>query len=204
MSTSPPTGSNLRIPLLSPADARAAADDAGVPAALADLNVFRVLLHHPALARRLSDSLLGLLVEGRLDPRLRELVIMRLGWVTASDYEWTQHWRIALGTGISAEDLAAVPHWEDHEPFGAADRAVLAATDETLRSGTITDATWQACTAHVSSDPEVVLELLAAIGLWRMVSGILRSLDVPLEDGVDSWPPDGRGPELIPRDARGS
>lgn len=195
MSTSPPTGSNLRIPLLSPAGARAAAADAGVPDALAELNIFRVLLHHPPLARRLSDSLLGLLIEGRLDARLRELVIMRLGWATGSDYEWTQHWRIALDTGIDADDLAAVRHWENHEPFGPAERAVLAATDETLRSGTISDATWQACSEHVSSDPQVLLELLAAIGLWRMVSGFLRTLDVPLEDGLTSWPPDGRGPQ---------
>jgi hypothetical protein len=27
-----------------------------------------------------------------------------------------------------------------------------------------------------------------------MVASILRTLDVPLEDGVASWPPDGRAP----------
>jgi hypothetical protein len=38
-----------------------------------------------------------MLWHGKLDPRLRELVIMRIGWLTASDYEWTQHWRVAQG-----------------------------------------------------------------------------------------------------------
>ena len=40
----------------------------------------------------------------------------------------------------------------------------------------------------------VLLELVSAIGLWRMVSGVLRSLEVPLEEGVSSWPPDGAAP----------
>jgi hypothetical protein len=46
----------------------------------------------------------------------------------------------------------------------------------------------------VSDDPQVLLELVSAVGLWRMVSTHLRSLEVPLEDGVTAWPPDGRGP----------
>lgn len=183
-----------RIPLLPIEEAKAAASAAGVPEITADLNVFRVWLHHPALARWFSDLLMGLLWEGRLDRRLRELVIMRLGWATGSDYEWTQHWKIALGLKIDEADLLGVRAWRDHDTFGPAERAVLAATDETIADGAVSAATWQACVDHVSDDPQVLLELLAAIGTWRMVSGILRSLEVPLEEGVTSWPPDGVGP----------
>ena len=183
-----------RIPLLSAEEARAAARAAGVPEIVADLNVFRVWLHHPPLARWFSDLLMGLLWEGHLDARLRELVIMRLGWSTGSDYEWTQHWRIALGVGVTHDDLLAVRDWRASDRFGDAERAVLAATDETVEHGAITEATWQACVDHVSDDQRVLLELVSAIGVWRMVSGILRSLDVPLEEGVSSWPPDGRAP----------
>jgi alkylhydroperoxidase family enzyme len=183
-----------RIPLLPPDDAKAATASAGIPEITADLSVFRIWLHHPKLARWFSDLLMGLLWEGRLDPRLRELVIMRLGWATGSDYEWTQHWRIALGVGVDEADLLAVRDWGSSDRFGPAERAVLAATDETLADGAISPATWDACVAHVSDDPQVLLELTAAIGTWRMVAGILRSLEVPLEGGVASWPPDGRGP----------
>ena len=183
-----------RIPLLPPDDAKAAAVAAGVPAIAADLNVFRVWLHHPALAKWLSDLLMGLLWEGRLDARLRELVIMRLGWSTRSDYEWTQHWRIALGVGVDEADVLAVRDWRASDRFDDASRAVLAATDETVETGAISPTTWQACVTHVSDDPGVLLELVSAIGLWRMVSGVLRSLEVPLEDGVASWPPAGEAP----------
>lgn len=183
-----------RLPLLSLDDAKAATTVAGIPEITADLNVFRVWLHHPKLARWFNDLLMGLLWEGALDTRLRELVIMRCGWVTHSDYEWTQHWRIAGSLKVAEDDLLAVRDWQASDRFGPAERAVLAATDETIADGAISAATWEACVEHVSSDRQVLLELVAAIGTWRMVSSILRSLDVPLEDGVQSWPPDGKGP----------
>ena len=40
----------------------------------------------------------------------------------------------------------------------------------------------------------MLVELVTAISAWRMVASILQSLQVPLEDGVASWPPDGRPP----------
>jgi alkylhydroperoxidase family enzyme len=184
-----------RIPLLPQADATAAAEAEGLPGVLADLSVFRVLLHHPLVAHRYSDFLMDLLWRGRLDARLRELVIMRLGWATGSVYEWTQHWKVATDLHVDEADLLGVRDWEGHAGFGPAERAVLAATDETLATGTVTDETWRACVEHVSADPQVLIELVSAIGLWRMISGVLRTLAIPLEDGVSAWPPDGKAPD---------
>jgi alkylhydroperoxidase family enzyme len=174
-------------------DAVAAAEEAGVPTLFADLNVFRVLLRHPKLAKPINDLLLALLVRPALDARLRELVIMRLGWSTGSVYEWTQHWPIALRSNLTEDEVLAVRDWAAADGFGPAERAVLAATDETLRDGRISDDTWAACAQHLGDDA-TRLELVTAIGLWRMIAGLLRTLDVPLEDGVEPWPPDGRAP----------
>lgn len=189
----PSSGAEARIPRLSAEDARAAAEAAGVPAMMADLSVFQVLLRNPKVAKVLQDMLTALLWQGELDGRLRELVIMRLGWVTGSVYEWTQHWRVATGMGISADDLVGVRDWRSYAGFGPAERAVLAATDETLETGTISAATWTECERHVGGPTELI-ELVVAIGNWRLFSSLLRSLEVPLEGGVDPWPPDGRAP----------
>ncbi len=182
-----------RVALLPEAEAKKAAHQVEVPEAIAELNVFRVLLRHPLLAKRLNDLLMTLLFGGRLDARLRELVIMRIGWATGSVYEWTQHWRIARRLGVSDEDLLAVRDWRAHAGWSAADRAVLAATDETLESGAISAETWAECAAALP-DVEEQLELVGAIGTWRLISQLLRSLEVPLEDGVAPWPPDGARP----------
>lgn len=183
-----------RVPRLSAADARAAAAAAGVPEFMADLSVFRVLLRHPRLARAVNDLLATLLWHAELDTRLRELAIMRIGWLTASDYEWTQHWRVARGLGVSDADLLGVRDWHAHTSFGPAERAVLAATDELVGEGAVSAATWELCARHLGSDSAVLLELVAALGTWRMIASLLDSLEVPLEDGVASWPPDGNTP----------
>ncbi len=162
-----------------------------LPEAIGELNVFRILMRQPWLAKRVNDLLMTLLFRGKLDARLRELVIMRIGWGTGSVYEWTQHWRIALQLGVSEQDLLAVRDWTDHDGWSDADRAVLAATDETLADGAISPETWAACVKQLPSHEEQ-LELVTAIGTWSMISGLLRSLVVPLEDGVAAWPPDGR------------
>lgn len=188
------TSPQARIPRLSADEARAATEVAGIPAYMGDLSVFQVLLRHPALARLLNDLIALLIFKGKLDARLRELVIMRIGWRSHAVYEWTQHWRVAVGLGISEDDLVAVrDDWRSYAGFGEAERAVLAAVDETFESGTITDATWKAC-ERATPGPEALLELVVAIGNWRMFATLLRSLAIPLEDGVDPWPPDGRAP----------
>ncbi|MHB8670709.1 MAG: carboxymuconolactone decarboxylase family protein [Acidimicrobiales bacterium] len=183
-----------RVPRMGPAEARAAAEDAGIPEFMADLSVFQVLLHHPRLARAVNDLLAVMLWEGRLDARLRELAIMRIGWLTACRYEWTQHWRVALGLGVAEEDLLGVRDWPSHAPFGPVERAVLAATDELVAKGALSARTWRACEAELGGDAAVMLELVAALGTWRMIASLLETLEVPLEDGVVEWPPDGRRP----------
>jgi len=183
-----------RVPLLSEQEAEARADDVGVSRQLAALNIFRVLLRLPGAAHATAGLLLELLSGRALPHRVRELVIMRVGWVTGSDYEWTQHWRIAREVfGLSDEDLLDVRDWERSTRLVNAERAALAATDETLAEGAMSEATYARCRGALGTD-EAVVELALAIGVWRTVSELTRSLAVPLEDGLASWPPDGVAP----------
>jgi alkylhydroperoxidase family enzyme len=116
---------------------------------------------------------------------------MRLGWATGSDYEWTQHWSVAQDAfGCTPEEILAVRDWQNAEIFGDAESVVMQATDETLATGAASETTIAACRELLDSD-DAVLELVTAISAWRAISQIARSLDIPLEDGVASWPPDG-------------
>lgn len=183
-----------RIPLLPVDEAKAAADEAGVPDYMAELSIFQTLLNHPQLAGPFNDLLATMLWHGALDRRLRELVIMRIGWLTECNYEWTQHWRVASRLGVSAEDLLGVRDWPSHNGFGPTERAVLAATDDVVRDGAVSAASWADCERELGGDKTVLIELVTVIGAWRMVSSILQSLEVPLEEGVAAWPPDGQSP----------
>ena len=184
-----------RVELLSADEASRIAEEVGVLEPIAQLNVFRVLLHRPQTAKAVADLLLSMLFGGALDDRLRELVIMRIGWATGSDYEWTQHWTVAQEQfACTPEDLLAVRDWRDSDRFGPAEQAVLAATDETLETGSVTASTLADCRKHVG-ETEVLVELITAIGTWRLISQFTRSLEVPLEEGIASWPPEGVGPK---------
>ena len=72
---------------------------------------------------------------------------------------------------------------------------MLAATDDVVRDGAVSAQSWVACERELQGDKTVLIELVTAIGAWRMIASILQSLQVPLEEGVASWPPDGQSPQ---------
>ncbi len=187
-----------RIAPLSKEEAVKRAQEHGLPQQIAELNIFRVLLNHPVLAKEINSSLLMLLFLGnKLSHRARELIIMRLGWRTGSEYEWSQHWPIAKDFEVDEASLLATRDWEESDDLNEADKAVLAATDDTLTYGYVREDAWKAIEKNYPSVEEK-LEILAAIANWRSISQILLSLQIPLDEGMVSWPPDGLIPESAP------
>ena len=49
---------------------------------------------------------------------------------------------------------------------------------------------------QVTKDLHHEIEMVVAIGNWNTFSQLLRSLEIPLETGVECWPPDGMVPDL--------
>ena len=165
----------------------------GIGAAQAGRSAFRMLAHHPDLVRHVYGLLTMLSTRNKLETRLRELMIMRLAWMSGSEYAWFQHYRISTQAGITPEEIVAVRDWRKSDLFGPADRAVLAAADDTLERGKISDTVWAECERHLK-EPAVLVEMVVAIGNWTMFSQLLQSLRVPLEEGAAAWPPDGIAP----------
>lgn len=182
-----------RVPLAPVEQALSVGRAIGAPDVMATRNAFRTLSNNPTMAQGVFTHLTTLLNKNTFSTRLRELAIMRIGWATGSEYEWTQHWRVATTAKIPEEDILAVRDWKSSTRLTEADRAILQATDEMLATGKISDATWAECCRHVPTDAERV-EMVVCIANWIMFSNILRTLEIPVEDGVMSWPPDGKRP----------
>jgi alkylhydroperoxidase family enzyme len=179
-----------RVRPISPERARELGAAMGLPAHRTGSEAFRVVANNPAVARVAFGQLMQLLEHNSFDFRLRELMIMRIGWVTGSVYEWTQHWRVATEGGVPAEDILAVRDWRASTRLSAADRAILAATDECLAGGSIAEATWADVVKHVP-DPAHQVEFIVAMGNWMSFSLLFRALRIPLGEGIAHWPPDG-------------
>src|ERR1700746_1354141 len=131
-----------RVAMVSLERARELGEAMGMPARRTQSEAFRAVANNPGVARVAYSQLMQLLENNKFDIRLRELMIMRIGWVTGSVYEWTNHWRVATTAGVPPEDILAVRDWKNSERLTPADRAILAATDESLAGKSISDATW--------------------------------------------------------------
>ena len=184
----------LRLELVPVEEARRLGAEMGISEAQASRSAFRMLAHHPELAKHVFGLLRQLATRNKLPGRLRELMIMRIAWTTASEYEWFQHYRIATQeNGITDAEIVALRDWRNSALFSDADRAVLAAVDDTRERGAISDDAWAQC-AQLFKEPAVLVEMVVMIGNWMLFAQLLNTLRIPIEGAGRPWPPDGEVP----------
>ncbi|MSP04294.1 MAG: carboxymuconolactone decarboxylase family protein [Acetobacteraceae bacterium] len=179
-----------RVPMIPLDRARALGEAMGLPARRTGSEAFRVVANNPGVARVAFTQLAQLLENNKFDTRLREMMIMRIGWVTGSAYEWAQHWRVASEANIPSEDVLAVRDWRNSDRLTPADKAILTATDECLEGKSISDASWAEVIKYVT-DPGEQVEFVIAMGNWMSFSLLFRNLRIPLAPSITVWPPDG-------------
>src|ERR1700689_5306098 len=107
-----------------------------------DLNIFTTLVRHPRLYKRWSSFGGFLLYGGDLPARDRELLILRTAWNCRAEYEWGQHVRIAVGAGVSADEVSRVIDGPDAPGWSTSDAALLRGADELHGESKISNATW--------------------------------------------------------------
>lgn len=156
------------------------------------LNIFLTLARHPGLLRRFLPFGGKLLAGGTLDPRQRELAILRTAWRCRAEYEWGQHVRIGRAAGLGDDEIGRIPEGPAAAGWPAADAAILAACDDLLDDHRLSDATWDALRARL--DDRQLIELTMLVGSYAMVAGMLNSLGVEREPGVEGFPADGSRP----------
>ncbi|QFG03548.1 carboxymuconolactone decarboxylase family protein [Tepidiforma bonchosmolovskayae] len=116
-----------------------------------------------------------------LTPYQRELALVRTGFAAGSQFVFSQHCKAARAAGVPEEKIAAIPAWGVSPVFDAADRAILAYTDDlVLQDGRVQDATFAAL-REVLSD-EAILELTYAVATYRMHATICRALRLEYDD----------------------
>lgn len=130
------------------------------------------------LARsRLSNALF---TQIDIDPKLREIAILRTAKDCHSVYEWTQHVPAAKHVGVSDEQIAAIENWQGAKCFSEVERLVLQFTDEVNANVKASRQTLEALKKHLT--PGMIIELLIIIGHWRQTASILETTEVELED----------------------
>ncbi|MGC0422702.1 MBL fold metallo-hydrolase [Embleya sp. AB8] len=143
------------------------------------LNVLATIGNHPDLLIALAP-LLTQLAQGLLPPRERELAILRTAHRTGAAYEWHHHTRLGAAAGLTGSEIARVLDGPDDPGWHEADRALLRAVDELCDDHVLSPATRRELAVHHSTPR--LLELLALVGAYALIAGILNTCEVPLDD----------------------
>lgn len=144
------------------------------------VNIFRVLMQHPKLARAWSKFASYILSDQQtLNARDREIAILRIGWLNQAPYEWEQHVRIAKAAGITDDEIERIGKgpkagWNRH------DAALIQAADDLFENSVVSDETWKTLAERYNT--QQMMDVVFTIGQYNLVSWALNSLGVPLDD----------------------
>jgi alkylhydroperoxidase family enzyme len=152
-------------------------------------NVLTTMMRHPALAGPFLSFNNVLLRAPTLEPRLRELAVLRVAWRTRSEYEWVQHVRMAGRGGITPDEIEAVERGAAAETWSPLEADVLAATDQLLDRYRIDDDTWTRLAQHL--DEHQLLEVLFVVGTYTCLAMAFNSVGLALDPelGAVAAPP---------------
>ena len=154
--------------------------------------LFKALVNSPKAARAFSGVGGFIRYGSKLDPRLRELAILQVGWLARSPYEWSHHVKIGHDFGVSDGDIQALID----DTAGKATTLdghtllVLKAAREIANDGAMSAATFAALQPALGN--ELMVDLTLTIAFYCAVVRVLGTLQIDVEPDyqpyLDRWP----------------
>jgi alkylhydroperoxidase family enzyme len=116
-----------------------------------------------------------------IDPKMRELIILRSAYLLNCPYEWQANVVMAKNTGCTQEQINAMT--SEGPPTGLDDKTALMmlATDEITKAGTLTDATLQRLRDNY--DDIICRKFILIIAWFNLLARFLNGCRVALEIG---------------------
>ncbi len=150
------------------------------------MNSRRALLNHPELLGLFVDTPQWFRTHSTLPPRLRELVLLQIGYVTGSSYEFSHHVVIAATAGVTDDDVLAMiaetagaSETATPDRFSNLECAALRAGRDLTRHLDIDDATWAHLVAGLGET--TTMELVVLIAHYNLFVRVLAALQVDVE-----------------------
>ncbi len=146
------------------------------------ISLHRALVNSPGAARAMNGMGQFIRFGSKLDPRLRELAILQVGWLARSPYEWSHHVKIGRDFGVTDDDIKALIDDTAGKPtkLDAMAKTVLLAAREMTQDGAMSDATF--AILHAALGHEQVVDLTVTIGFYNAVVRVLATLQIDVEE----------------------
>ncbi len=180
------------IPLLSREETQKRAKEVGLGEDYAKLNVFRMFLQNPVVARATENLITTLMNRNTIEARTRELIILRTAWRAGSEYVFGRHLLRARSLKISEQEILGVRDPDKCAAYSDVDRAVLKMADELYERANVSSATWAVLEKNFT--PGQLVELVIAASNWRMAAALFNAAKLPLDDDIAAGWPEGKRP----------
>lgn len=143
------------------------------------LNLWKMAAHSPATLKhmvRLGNTILS---RTELEPKLREMVIIRVAELLDCEYEREAHIMYGKDLGMTDEYVAGIKDWESSGVFSAAEKTVLRFTDELTKNGKASPETFSELEKYLNH--REMMELTVTAGFYGMLARLLLTFEVDLE-----------------------
>ena len=146
-----------------------------------EITLFKCMTHSPGATRAFQGLGGYLRHKSRLDPRLREIAILAVGWITQAPYEWSHHVKIGQDFGVSEDDIRGVIAACKGEASSLEPVALLIvkAAGEITNGLAVTDDTFAALQKHF--DNECLTDLVITMAFYNAVVRYLGSMRIDVE-----------------------
>jgi len=144
------------------------------------INIYKLLLHSPAVAMTWFEHIGAIRWQTKLPPRLREIAIVRIASVARYAYALNQHVpSIAVADGVSLAECEALKDWRASGMFSESERAALAYVDAMIAGPDVPDAVFDGVRKHYGE--REVVELTVLVGTYIMHNRVFTALKVDIE-----------------------
>lgn len=141
----------------------------------------RAMANNPEASKAFSVPAMYIRHKSKLDPRLRELAILQVGYSAKSPYEYSHHVKIGREFGVSDDDIRAIGEETAGRPskLDPLAKTVLRAAREMTSDLAMSDATFAALEKELGR--EKLIDLTMAIAFYNGVVRLLATLQIDVE-----------------------
>ena len=150
------------------------------------LNILATMANYSKLYNRWRVFGNHVLYKSSLPLREKEILILRVGWLCNSKYEWAQHTFIAKRVGLSEEEILRIKEGPDAEGWNSLEATLLRAADELYIDSIISDSTWEELAKTYNTHQ--LMDIVFTVGQYNLTAMVLNSLGIQLEKDMEDFP----------------
>lgn len=146
-----------------------------------------IMLHYPALAKAFLTYNNHVATGSSISRRIRELLILRIGWLRKAEYEFIQHVVLGRKAGVTEAEIELVTLGPDAKGWDPIDADLIRAVDELHVYACIQNATYARLAENFTEAQ--LMDIVFCVGCYDVLAMVFKTFGAQLEPGVEELDP---------------